>query len=229
MTSVIGMKFFPLMLLYATLPSLSIQLGMQETAKEKENSCREDGGIVVQEGVVKDITGNFMEYVPKIPTVIMVVALGVLLIRILEGIVRRMLKVAKVDPTLISFVTTFVKFVCWVFLIATVFSILGFSQISLAFSGSIALVIMGVATNANSLVQDLLSGLFLLAEPDFKEGRAIRLNAVAGTIIGMDIKKTKVMDADGNIHIVPNRMFDANIFVIQDHSKEAKEKDSKTA
>ncbi|NMA61348.1 MAG: mechanosensitive ion channel family protein [Firmicutes bacterium] len=164
---------------------------------------------------VREFFDHIMQYVPKIPTVILVIAVGVLLIRFLDSIIQRMLGVARIEPTLISFVSTFVKFVCWVFLIATVFSVLGFSQISLAFSGSIALVIMGVATNANSLVQDLLSGLFLLAEPDFKEGSVIRLNAVLGTIVGMDIKKTKIMDGDGNIHIVPNRMFDANIFVIQ--------------
>ena len=183
----------------------------------------------MQDGVVSAITGQFMQYIPKLPTVIFVIAAGVLLIRLLQGILQRMLKVAKVDQTLITFVTTFVKFACWVFLIATVFSILGFSQISLAFSGSIALVIMGVATNANSLVQDLLSGLFLLAEPDFKEGRSIRLNAVNGTIIGMDIKKTKILDAEGNIHIVPNRMFDANIFVIAGVCQENDVESSKIA
>lgn len=186
----------------------------------------------MQEGVIQEISGQFMQYVPKLPTVIFVIAIGVVAIRLLQGVLRRMLLVAKVDQTLVSFVTTFVKFACWVFLIATVFSILGFSQISLAFSGSIALVIMGVATNANSLVQDLLSGLFLLAEPDFKEGRQIRLNAVDGTIVGMDIKKTKIQDPAGNIHIVPNRMFDANIFVIAGLKKKDEEEGntaSKTA
>lgn len=180
----------------------------------------------MQGEIVREFSDHVMQYVPKIPTVILVIALGVFLIRLLDNIIRRMLGVAKIEPTLISFVSTFVKFACWVFLIATVFSVLGFSQISLAFSGSIALVIMGVATNANSLVQDLLSGLFLLAEPDFKEGRTIRLNAVLGTIVGMDIKKTKIKDGDGNIHIVPNRMFDANIFVIQcaDEAEDDQEK-----
>lgn len=167
-------------------------------------------------GMLQEMSSHLMGYVPKIPTVILVIAIGVLLIRFLDRVMRRMLGLAKIEATLISFVTTFIKFAGWVFLIATVFSILGFSQISLAFSGSIALVIMGVATNANSLVQDLLSGLFLLAEPDFKEGRAIHLNAVKGTILSMDIKKTKILDDAGNIHIVPNRMFDANIFVIKD-------------
>lgn len=182
----------------------------------------------MQEGFIQEVSSHAMQYLPKIPTVILVIAVGVLLIRTLDTLIRRMLGVARIEPTLISFVTAFVKFVCWVFLIATVFSILGFTQISLAFSGSIALVIMGVATNANSLVQDLLSGLFLLAEPDFKEGSIIRLNAVLGTIVGMDIKKTKVMDSDGNVYIVPNRMFDANIFVIQ-CSEEVGEKAEKSA
>lgn len=189
---------------------------------------KKDGGRAVQEGFIQEVSSHAMQYLPKIPTVILVIAVGVLLIRTLDTLIRRMLGVARIEPTLISFVTAFVKFVCWVFLIATVFSILGFTQISLAFSGSIALVIMGVATNANSLVQDLLSGLFLLAEPDFKEGSIIRLNAVLGTIVGMDIKKTKVMDSDGNVYIVPNRMFDANIFVIQ-CSEEVGEKAEKSA
>lgn len=180
---------------------------------------------MLQDDLVKETLSHIMEYLPKIPTVIIVLAIGVALIRLLQRVIGRMLEVAKVEHTLISFVITFVKFVCWVFLISFVFSILGFSQISLAFSGSVALVIMGVASNANSLVQDLLAGIFLLAEPEFKEGKMVRLNAVNGSIVGMDIKKTKIQDDQGNIHVVPNRMFDANIYVIESEEVHAAEKD----
>lgn len=183
----------------------------------------------MQDDLIQEISSHIMEYLPKIPTVIVVLVAGVLLIRLLQGMLRRMLEVARVEHTLISFVVTFVKFVCWVFLISLVFSILGFSQISLAFSGSVALVIMGVASNANSLVQDLLAGIFLLAEPEFKEGKTVRLNAVNGSIVGMDIKKTKVQDGEGNIHVIPNRMFDANIYVIENDEVHSEQEEDRTA
>lgn len=170
------------------------------------------------------LVSDFVLYIPKIPTVLTVVLGGGLVIKVFNKSVRKMLEIAKVDRTLIQFVTTFIAFACWVFLISLVFSVLGFTQISLAFSGSIALVIMGVASNAGNLVQDLLAGIFLIAEPDFKVGQQVRLNTITGKIVGLDIKKTKVIDDQGNIHVIPNKMFDANVFVIEQNQATKLEK-----
>lgn len=156
-----------------------------------------------------------MVYIPKLPSVILTLIIGVLLIKMLKKITERVMKRFRLDATVISFVIGFMTFACWVFLISIVFSILGFPQISIAFSGSIALVIVGVATNANSMIQDLLAGIFLIADPDFKVGARVKVTSVAGEVVRLDIKKTKIRDEEGNIYVVSNKVFDNNVYTIE--------------
>lgn len=111
----------------------------------------------------------------------------------------------RLEAGVIGFVQAFITFACWVLLISVVFAVLGLPQISVAFSGSIALILVGVASNANSMIQDLLAGIFLIADPDFKVGAEVKVSSVEGTVVNLDIKKTKIMDADGKIHVVSNR------------------------
>lgn len=49
----------------------------------------------MQGEIVREFSDHVMQYVPKIPTVILVIALGVLLIRLLDNIIRRMLGVVR--------------------------------------------------------------------------------------------------------------------------------------
>ena len=64
------------------------------------------------------------------------------------------------------------------------------------------------------MIQDLLAGIFLIADPDFKVGAEVKVSSVEGTVVNLDIKKTKIMDADGKIHVVSNRTFDSSIYII---------------
>lgn len=164
--------------------------------------------------VLTEAFDTMMSYLPKIPMVLLTLGIGILLIRFLKQATTRIMTRMRLDATIISFTNAFITFAMWVFLISILFSVLGFPQISLAFSGSIALVLVGVASNANSLIQDLLAGLFLIADSDFKVGCEVKVNNVTGTVVGLDIKKTKIKDENGHIFVVSNKVFDANIYEI---------------
>lgn len=165
--------------------------------------------------LVTEALSDIAAYLPKLPSIIIVLGLGVFVIRFLQKAVVRLLRRLRLDDTLISFVNAFLTFACWVFLISIVFSILGFPQISVAFSGSIALILVGVASNANSMIQDLLAGIFLIADPDFKIGSYVKVNNIAGRVVKLDIKKTKIMDDEGNVHVISNKVFDSSVYTIE--------------
>lgn len=160
---------------------------------------------------VQDVVG----FVLKMPSLLATVVVGFLVIQIIQRTVRRVMTITNLDPILISFVNAFIGFSCWVFVISVVFAILGFPHISVAFSGSIALVIIGLTSSANLLVQDILAGVFLIAEPEFTVGRTVRVNNITGIITGLDIKKTKIRDAAGDIHVVANKTFDTSVYIIE--------------
>lgn len=165
--------------------------------------------------IINQALADLVNYGAKVPAALIIILFGWLFVRFLQRMLSRVMLLARLDRTLISFVGAFVSFAAWVFLISLIFSVLGFPQISIAFSGSIALIILGIASNANSMIQDLLAGIFLIADPDFMVGKFVRVTTISGEVVAVDIKKTKVRDSEGNLHVISNKVFDANVFVIE--------------
>jgi small conductance mechanosensitive channel len=67
--------------------------------------------------------------------------------------------------------------------------------------------IAGVAIGfgAQSLVKDVISGVFLLIEDQIRLGDVIRINnGLSGAVERMELRVTAIRDADGTLHIIPN-------------------------
>ena len=60
---------------------------------------------------------------------------------------------------------------------------------SLAFSGSLALIAMGLANSASSIVGDLFSGVTLIADDDFEIGQRVTAAGITGTLEAIDMRK----------------------------------------
>ncbi len=172
----------------------------------------------MDKGLLDEIYANVMVYLPKLPSAIIILGVGSLAINLVNRIVVRLMKRFRLDDTLIGFVKGFVTFTCWVFLASIIFAVMGLPQVSVAFSGSIALVLVGIATNANSMIQDLLAGIFLIADHDFKVGAQVKINNISGKVSSLDIKKTKIQDEEGNIHVISNKTFDSAVYIIYPNS-----------
>jgi moderate conductance mechanosensitive channel len=66
--------------------------------------------------------------------------------------------------------------------------------------------ILGVALGfgAQSLVKDFLSGVFIIAENQYRIGDIIEINGDSGTVEHIGTRSTVMRDADGNVHYYPN-------------------------
>lgn len=153
-------------------------------------------------------------YGAKIPIILIFVLVGWILIGFAKKATLMALKRAKVEPALMNLLVSVIGFIGWITIAATVFGILGLTQVSIAFSGSIALIAMGLASSASGIVGDLLAGIYLIADPDFKVGARVKIGNVEGVVISMDIRKTKIRDKDGNIQVLPNKAIDAATYNI---------------
>jgi len=65
-----------------------------------------------------------------------------------------------------------------------------------------------VGFGAQSTIKDILAGLFIISENQYRVGDIIRLNGgggeVAGVVEEITVRITKLRDLDGNLHIVRN-------------------------
>jgi small conductance mechanosensitive channel len=63
---------------------------------------------------------------------------------------------------------------------------------------------LAISFGAQSLVKDVISGLFILIENQFGVGDVIRIEGVSGTVERMTLRVVVLRDVHGVVHIVPN-------------------------
>ena len=66
--------------------------------------------------------------------------------------------------------------------------------------------IMGLAVSfgAQSLVKDIISGIFILLENNIRIGDAVTISSVTGTVEDIRLRTLALRDIQGNLHIYPN-------------------------
>ncbi|MDR2650577.1 MAG: mechanosensitive ion channel family protein [Clostridiales bacterium] len=120
---------------------------------------------------------------------------------------------AKSD-TLSSVLSNFVKYGVG-FLAAceilTLFGVAVESILAVAGVGSVA-----IGFGAQTIVKDVLTGIFILMENQYNVGEIVRINGLSGVVESVGVRTTKIRDANGNLHILPN----SNISVVTNISRD---------
>jgi small conductance mechanosensitive channel len=89
--------------------------------------------------------------------------------------------------------------------VMTVFMVLGAVGVQLApLLAGAGVVGLAVSFGAQSLVKDVISGLFMLFENQFGVGDVIRIEGVSGAVEKMTLRVVVLRDVHGVVHIVPN-------------------------
>ena len=63
---------------------------------------------------------------------------------------------------------------------------------------------LAISFGAQSLVKDILSGLFILFENQFAVGDVIRIGTLSGRVESMTLRIVVMRDLHGTVHVVPN-------------------------
>ena len=69
---------------------------------------------------------------------------------------------------------------------------------------SIGIVALVIGFAAESLIEDVVTGLFLVFEDEFNVGDIIEYNGFRGTVTNIGVRVTSIQDAGGNIKLVNN-------------------------
>jgi small conductance mechanosensitive channel len=63
---------------------------------------------------------------------------------------------------------------------------------------------IAIGLGAQTLIKDVINGIFIMVEDQFAVGDSIRVAGVAGTVVEITPRRTVLRDLDGNLHTVPN-------------------------
>ena len=64
---------------------------------------------------------------------------------------------------------------------------------------------MVVANAAKGTTSDIIAGLFLALDADLDIGFRVKAGGVEGVIEKIDLRKIRIRDDQGRLHVVPNR------------------------
>ena len=149
---------------------------------------------------------GFVQYVvhdgvPNLCQTIMIIGIACTLAIIVSLLAKLTFK-SKKAKTIAKLLVNFLK---WVIAICAVFFIVGAwgasATITLASAGILTLII---GLGSQSLVADILAGLFIVFEGDFQVGDIVIIDGWRGEVLEIGIRTTKLMDAGGNIKIISN-------------------------
>jgi small conductance mechanosensitive channel len=73
-----------------------------------------------------------------------------------------------------------------------------------ALLASVGIASLALGIGAQSLVRDMLSGLFIVTENQYAVGDVVTITGVTGTVEDITLRRTVVRDADGVVYSVPN-------------------------
>lgn len=66
------------------------------------------------------------------------------------------------------------------------------------------LVGLAIAFGAQTLVKDVISGLFILIEDQYSKGDVVAIGGATGLVEDFNFRRTTLRDLDGTVHYVPN-------------------------
>ncbi len=162
------------------------------------------------------VTVSATQILPKIPAAVVALLLGFIIIKIVSRFLKASLRLTHWPVGLQEIMATLLRIVMWGLLLIAVLQILGLSSVALAVTGSFAILLLGFSSGISSTVSDLMAGLQLANDKDFRVGYKVRVgdNKTVGVIREMDIKKTRILGEDGQLHVVPNSVIEKNEWVV---------------
>ena len=104
--------------------------------------------------------------------------------------------------TLTLLVGSILKYACVIAIIMVILSAFGVDISVLVTSLGVLSLIIGLG--CQSLVSDIVAGLFMIFEGDIKVGDVVVINGWRGTVLQIGLRRTKIEDAVGNVNIVNN-------------------------
>ncbi|MEE1004360.1 MAG: mechanosensitive ion channel [Bacteroidaceae bacterium] len=131
-----------------------------------------------------------------------VAIVGYYIVRFINNLVARILERRNVEPTVQSFLKSFVNITLLILLILTVVSTLGVNTTSLAALLASAGLAVGMALSGN--LQNLAGGIILLLFKPYKVGDYIDAQGVSGTVKAIQIFHTVLTTPDNKELFIPN-------------------------
>lgn len=165
-------------------------------------------------GVAAETAGDLVKKLPFILSrtliALAVILAGVLLMKLGKRLITRValrkgrknIEAVHRTQTSRSIVGSIFSYIVFFIVIAIVLTLFGMDVSSMLAAAGV--VSVAVAFGAQTLVKDLLAGLFIWSEKSMAVGDIVSINGMDGTVENITIRTTAIRNYNGNVITIPN-------------------------
>ncbi len=163
-------------------------------------------------------------------SILMVILVTLVVLRYMDGILDRLIRKMvpassfkskaeerKREDTLIKISQNFLRIILWIISSLGILYYLGVPIAPLITGAGIFGVAIGFGSQ--SLVKDVINGLFIILENQFRLGDVVSVGSFKGTVEGMTLRVTTLRAIDGTLHYIPNAEIKTASNYSKDYSK----------
>ena len=140
--------------------------------------------------------------IPALVRSVQIVTISVIIAMVLHFVLGKLFMHSKRGLTIVKLINSFLS---WIIGIVAVLLILGSFGVDtgtlLASAGILSLVI---GLGAQSLIADIIAGLFIVIEGEYQVGDIVVIDDWRGTVKEIGIRTTRIEDAGGNVKFINN-------------------------
>ena len=179
-----------------------------EEIQQRRDSVRQGAQHMIEfartdpHGFWQTVGDTMLQFGLKVLAALLLYIVGMWLISLIKRALKRIFERRNTEPTLASFVSSFVSISLTVLLVIISISTLGVNTTSLA--ALLAAGGMAIGMALSGTVQNFSGGLMLLAFKPFKAGDFIEAQGQSGKVIEVNITATKILTTDNRVVILPN-------------------------
>ena len=149
-----------------------------------------------------DSVDAIYQSMPEVIDCIRLVFLLYVFTKVIQFVVTRTMSGSKKSMTAAKMICSFVKYVVAILAILSVLSVLGVDTATLVASAGLVTLVVGLG--AQSLIADVVAGLFTVFEGEYGVGDIVVIDGWRGEIEEIGIRSTRLVDAGGNVKIINN-------------------------
>ena len=147
------------------------------------------------------IVNLLLGIVPKLVSAMRIITIALLILTIVLFILKTLFRKTNRQITVIRLVSNIIRVITFVVIIIMVLAIWGVNTTALITGAGVLTLVIGLGMQ--SLISDVVAGLFIVFENEFNEGDIITVDGFRGTVVEIGIRTTR-LEALGNIKIINN-------------------------
>lgn len=158
--------------------------------------------IFYQSISTNEVVNAIFGKIPAIIKTIEIITISYFAYLLLKFVLGKLLKKNNREKTIVKLLTSFLKYTIAIVAVFMVLNAWGVDTYALLASAGILGLVIGLG--AQSLIADIIAGVFIVFEGVYQVGDIIVVGDWRGMVDEIGIRTTKIIDAGGNIKIINN-------------------------